>query len=77
VEINVFGRTDYTVGQKVYLEMPKPVVITEKDQANADPQNGFIDTMYSGFYIVTAINHVISRENHTCIMELSKDSKLE
>lgn len=77
VEINVFGRTDYTVGQKVYLELPKPVVITEKDQANTDPQTGFIDTTYSGFYIVTAINHVISKENHTCIMELSKDSKLE
>ena len=77
VEINVFGRTDYTVGQKVYLELPKPVVISEKDQANSDSENGFIDTTYSGFYIITAINHVISKDNHTCIIELSKDSKLE
>lgn len=77
VEINVFGRTDYTVGQKVYIELPKPTVITEKDQANTDRNSGFIDTTYSGNYIVTAINHVISREKHTCVLELSKESMME
>jgi hypothetical protein len=77
IEINVFGRTDYTVGQKVYVELPKPTVLTEKDQANTNRQTGFIDTAYSGNYIVTAINHVISRDKHTCIMELSKESMVE
>jgi len=77
VEINVFGRTDYTVGQKVYVEVPKPTVLSEKDQANTNSQNGFIDTTYSGNYIITAINHVISREKHTCIIELSKESMME
>lgn len=77
IELNVFGRTDYTVGQKVYVELPKPAVITDKDQANTDKNNGFIDTTYSGNYIVTAINHVISREKHTCILELSKESMME
>lgn len=74
IEINVFGRTDYTVGHKVYVEVPKPTIITDKDQASFDKENGFIDATYSGFYIVTAINHVISRDSHTCIMELSKES---
>ena len=77
IEINVFGRTDYTVGQKVYVELPKPTVLTEKDQSNTDRESGYIDTVYSGNYIITAINHVISREKHTCIIELSKDSKIE
>jgi len=77
IEINVFGRTDYTVGQKVYVEVPKPTVITQTDQANTDRASGFIDSAYSGNFIVTAINHVISRENHTCIMELSKESVME
>lgn len=77
IEINVFGRTDYTIGQKVYVELPKPTVLTEKDQANTNKQTGFLDTAYSGNYIVTAINHVISREKHTCIMELSKESIME
>ncbi len=77
IEINVFGRTDYTIGQKVYVELPKPTIITENDQANTDKKTGFIDTTYSGNYIVTAINHVISRDKHTCIMELSKESMME
>lgn len=77
VEVNVFGRTDYTVGQKVYIELPKPAVITEKDQSNTDKTSGFIDATYSGNYIVTAINHIISREKHTCVLELSKESMME
>jgi hypothetical protein len=74
IEITVFGRTDYTVGQKVYVELPKPTVITKEDQANTDDKKGIIDSTYSGNYIVTAINHVINRDSHTCIMELSKES---
>lgn len=74
IEITVFGRTDYTVGQKVYVELPKPTVITKEDQANTDAKTGTIDSTYSGNYLVTAINHVINRDSHTCIMELSKES---
>lgn len=74
IEITVFGRTDYTVGQKVYVELPKPTVITKEDQANTDSKTGIIDSTYSGNYLVTAINHVINRDSHTCIMELSKES---
>lgn len=77
VEINVFGRTDYTVGQKVYVEVPKPTVITDQDQASTDRTSGFIDAAYSGNYIVTAVNHVINRESHSCILELSKESMME
>lgn len=77
IELNVFGRTDYTVGQKVYVELPKPTVITEKDQANTDKKTGYIDTTYSGNYIITAINHIISREDHKCVIELSKESMME
>lgn len=77
IEINVFGRTDYTVGQKVYVEVPKPTVLTEKDQPNTDNSTGFIDTAYSGNYLVTAINHVISRDKHTCVLELCKESMME
>jgi hypothetical protein len=76
IELNVFGRTDYTVGQKVYVELPKPTVITEKDQANTDKKTGYIDTAYSGNYIITAINHIISREDHKCVLELSKESMM-
>ena len=32
------------------------------------------DKMFSGFYLISAINHYITRESHECNMELIKDS---
>lgn len=75
VQITVFGRTDYTIGQKMYLEIPRAAVINKKDQPEA--KNGYIDDVYSGNYIVTAINHIINRQGHTCVMELSKESTID
>ena len=69
IEITVLGRTDYTIGQKVYVKIPKPVPVGEKD--NTDE---LIDSSYSGYYIITAMNHTIDRDNHSIVMELSKDS---
>ena len=77
VEIEVFGRTDYTVGQKMYIEVYKPTVLTSTDDMSTNDKTGAIDTTYSGNYIVTAINHMIDRESHTCILELSKESMIE
>lgn len=75
VEITVLGRTDYTVGQKVYLEVPKPSPIHKEDSMDTN-KNGVIDGTHSGNYIITAINHVINRDKHTCVMELSKESMI-
>jgi hypothetical protein len=33
-----------------------------------------LDTVLSGFYIISAINHSINRDKHECAMELIKDS---
>lgn len=77
IEITVFGRTDYTIGQKVFVEVPKPTIITEKDKNDLNSNDGTIDKTYSGNYIITAINHVINRNSHTCLLELSKESVLE
>jgi hypothetical protein len=69
VEITVLGRTDYTVGQKVYLKIPKATPLAEKDSTD-----DAIDPTYTGYYIITAMNHNIDREKHEITMELSKDS---
>jgi hypothetical protein len=69
VNIEVLGRTDYTVGQVVELYIPKATQITKEDP---DPR----DMILSGNYLVSAISHVINRENHTCNMELIKNSVL-
>lgn len=67
VTIEVLGRTDYTVGQVVELSIPRATQIA-KDKS--DPT----DMILSGKYLVSAIAHFITKENHTCSMELIKNS---
>jgi hypothetical protein len=69
VEITVPGRCDYTVGQKVELKLYKAEPLNKNDKS-------VLDNMFSGNYIIAAINHQISKEMHECSMELIKDSLL-
>ena len=66
VNIEVPGRTDYTVGKVVYLKIPKAAQIEKNESA--------VDEMLSGRYLISAISHTISRESHTCHVELIKNS---
>lgn len=67
IEITVPGRTDYTVGQKVSVTLNKVEPVSKQDTDT-------VDKMFSGYYIVAAINHYINRQMHECHMELIKDS---
>jgi hypothetical protein len=69
LSLRVKGRSDYTVGQKVYLDVNIPA-----PTATADTPNDYKDKMYSGNYLISAINHVIDREQHECFIEVIKDS---
>lgn len=71
VNIEVYGRTDYTVGQKVNLTLYKNEPIR-----NAESNSDILDKVLSGSYIIAAINHSFSREEHTCTMEIIKESLL-
>lgn len=73
IEIDVFGRSDYTVGQRVYYNS------NVKQQISlADKPNALEDKVTSGYYIITAISHNFTRKAHMCTIELSKEStKLE
>ena len=67
ITISVFGRTDYSVGKKVYVDLPKNAQITGSDTE-------WSNQLLSGNYIISAICHNITRVSHTCVLELSKDS---
>lgn len=67
IRINVLGRTDYTVGLVVDVNIPAVKEFTKEDSATKDK-------MLSGKYIITAISHKIDHENHECNMELMKNS---
>lgn len=69
LEITVPGRTDYCAGMKVGVTLNKMQPVTaQEDQAE------ITDRMYSGYYLVSAINHTVTKEKHECHMELIKDS---
>jgi hypothetical protein len=67
IQIGVFGRTDYTVGRKVSVDFNRMMQLTPGDDSSV-----YIDKMYSGEYISTAVVHKISRDEHRCSIELSK-----
>lgn len=69
LEIIVFGRLDYTVGQMVDIRMFK----TAQLQPEEDPEE-YLDKIYSGKYLISAITHNIDREKHECAIELIKES---
>lgn len=70
VIISVAGRTDYSAGQRVILEVPKRSQITEQD-------NDWMDKITSGVYLVSALCHTIgSTQGHGCTLELIKDSMM-
>lgn len=66
IKIAVPGRFDYTVGQIVEFE----TYTTKPLQKGDDP----IDYSVSGKYVISALQHVMTKTNHTCVMELSTDS---
>ncbi len=69
IQIVVPGRCDYTVGRKVYVKLNKIQPLNKSDKKT-------IDNMFSGNYIISAINHFITKEKHESTLELIKDSLL-
>ena len=67
INITVPGRTDYTVGQKIAVVLYRVEPASKKDK-------DLTDKMFSGYYLIAAINHVINKEKHECYMELIKES---
>lgn len=69
IEIVVPGRLDYTVGRTVSVRLNKIQPISNNDKDT-------LDNVFSGNYLISAINHFITREKHECTLELIKDSLL-
>lgn len=65
------GRTDMTVGKTVYLKLYKNTPTTQESTSEE-----ILDTLFSGKYIVSAINHRITQGRHYMHMEFLKESIL-
>ena len=71
IELTVPGRMDYTVGRVVQVDLNKMAPVKK-----TDPADKIKDKMFSGKYLISAINHFITRDKHECKMELIKDSMI-
>lgn len=69
VNIIVPGRTDVEAGNKVSLYIPDIGPRSEEDISK-----NFVDTSYSGDYLITCITHKFTPLRHYMAMELVKDS---
>lgn len=72
ITIEVFGRTEYTVGLVVEVDIPAVRQISKEDS-----NEKVKDKLLSGRYLITAVSHKIDRENHICKLELMKNSVLK
>lgn len=69
IQITVPGRTDIEVGFIVRFSYPDTSPRDESDYATRKE-----DSLYTGYYLVTAIRHKITLQSHVMTLELSKDS---
>lgn len=69
MKITIHGRSDAEVGSLLYLVYPKNGEKTENDTSHS-----IDDPFYSGLYLITAIHHRITFDNHEMICEIVKDS---
>lgn len=68
-DIEVPGRTDIQAGQIVYLEWPDTKL--KSPAGKTDPG---IDHRHSGYYLITAMNHIFTPNQYVVQMECSRDA---
>lgn len=69
LNLTVPGRTDIEVGRMIDFNYPQLGPTDETDKTNKKK-----DTLFSGRYLITAVNHRVTPSEHTIIMEVVKDS---
>jgi hypothetical protein len=67
MNLTVPGRTDVEIGRVMYFNYP---ILGDKSSVTDDAG----DKNYSGYYLITAIHHVINKTKHLMTMEMVKDS---
>lgn len=70
ITIRVAGNSDLSVGQTIYFDCPRQQVKLENQSENTDP-------ILSGKYIISKIDHVLTKQDYYCNMELIKDSVIQ
>lgn len=69
LHITVPGRTDMEVGMVIRFSYPDTNPKSEVDKSKTGE-----DELYSGYYLITAIRHKVTLNEHVMVMEIVKDS---
>ena len=69
LNITIPGRSDVEVGNLLYFKFPGLGPVSDEDKSKEN-----IDLNYSGYYLITAIHHRVTSQEHVMIMEIVKDS---
>ena len=69
MNMTIPGRTDVEAGRMFYFDYP---ALGAKDETDVTQTSQ--DTLYSGYYIITAIHHKVNKNEHTMTVEAIKDS---
>lgn len=71
INITVLGRTEYTVGQKVFVSILAKQAVSSSTEISTT-----LDKTSTGYYLISAIAHRITMHDHKheCDMELIKDT---
>ena len=69
MNMTVPGRTDAEVGRMIYFEYP-----SMGGRSESDTESTAQDKLYSGYYLITAIHHKVTKLEHQMVMEIIKDS---
>lgn len=69
MNIVIPGRTNIEAGHCVEIVFPKSGPTDAKDKSGTAK-----DGMYSGYYLVTAVRHKFNPLNHSCVLEVMRDS---
>ena len=70
MRIVIPGRTDIEAGGIIEIQLPKTFPVYTEDSKT--DQN--IDETYSGYYLITSLNHKINKLTHFITMDVAKDS---
>lgn len=73
ITVQISGNNDMKVGDIAFFNVPSTEIVS---RTNEKSKNLF-DRHYSGKFLVTAIRHILDKDTHNMIVEITKDSLKE
>jgi hypothetical protein len=67
MSVTIPGRTDIEVGNIIEIHLPNQKIFSEENVESS------IDDLYSGYYLITALNHKVNALGHFIKLTVTRD----